>query len=255
MIRRTRKMQSMSQEELAFGICSVSTLSRIENGLETPGRATLEKMLERLAGKGSFLQKNPEETKAYSLRHLFVRNIIRNSMDDKGQILNEYTTGGRDDAFVCYVKALESYDEDDFDKCEKLIEKTLSFKGIKIDSKTMDYLILEPFEMHALVIFAGCYKERKEYDKARALLGNLKKYMEESSSFDGLHGEMYIFILSEYADLLVKKGDYSEALAMCALALNEMECRGRTFLKRKVFDIKARAYEKKGQQELEAECR
>ena len=48
MIKRTRKSMNMSQEELAFGICSVSTLSRIENGLETPARATFEKMVERL---------------------------------------------------------------------------------------------------------------------------------------------------------------------------------------------------------------
>ena len=38
-------------------------------------------------------------------------------------------------------------------------------------------------------------------------------------------------------------------------ALNEIDCRGKTFLKKKVFDIKAKAYELDGRRELEHECR
>ena len=48
LIRDARERLHYSQEELCYGICTPSTLSRIENGLQTPGRKTLEGLMQRL---------------------------------------------------------------------------------------------------------------------------------------------------------------------------------------------------------------
>lgn len=48
MIQRIRKETQMTQEQLAGGICSTSTLSKIENGSQIPSRQTFQRLMERL---------------------------------------------------------------------------------------------------------------------------------------------------------------------------------------------------------------
>lgn len=47
-VRLARKRHGMTQEELAFGICAVSTLSKIENGLRRPQSGTFQALMERM---------------------------------------------------------------------------------------------------------------------------------------------------------------------------------------------------------------
>ncbi len=255
MIKRTRKSMNLSQEELAFGICSVSTLSRIENGLETPARATFEKMLERLGGTTGLSPCDIAEDEAYRIRHLTVRNIIRSQQEKNSFLLDEYGAMGRDDAFVKYIKASASFNDANLNECIALLKSIFGEKGIKTDGSGIDYAILEPYEVHAFILYAKCFMKRGEYAKAEKIYAGVKKYLEDSCNFDGIYGELYIVLLTEYAELSVTKNDSAGALALCAIALNEIECRGKTFLKKKVFDIKAQAYEFDGRKDLEHECR
>ena len=47
-VRSARKKHGMTQEDLAFGICAVSTLSKIERGICNPKIATFEALMERM---------------------------------------------------------------------------------------------------------------------------------------------------------------------------------------------------------------
>ena len=47
-IRLLRKERHLTQEELAEGICSPITVSRIENGHQMPSKAILDALLSRL---------------------------------------------------------------------------------------------------------------------------------------------------------------------------------------------------------------
>lgn len=49
-IRRVRLERGLTQERLSEGICSPSTLSRIENGSQVPSRRTFQLLMERLDG-------------------------------------------------------------------------------------------------------------------------------------------------------------------------------------------------------------
>lgn len=51
-IRRIRIEKGLTQERLAEGICSPSSLSRIENGGQVPSRKTFQLLMERLDGPG-----------------------------------------------------------------------------------------------------------------------------------------------------------------------------------------------------------
>ena len=47
-IRSIRKAKGMTQEEVAEGICSTSSLSKMENGSQVPSRQRFQKIMERL---------------------------------------------------------------------------------------------------------------------------------------------------------------------------------------------------------------
>ena len=47
-IRETRIRKGYTQEEVSYGICTPASLSRIENGMQAPGRYILDKLMERL---------------------------------------------------------------------------------------------------------------------------------------------------------------------------------------------------------------
>lgn len=51
-IKRTREGLGMTQEQLCEGICSVETLSRIENGKRRPNRANFQALMERMGKSG-----------------------------------------------------------------------------------------------------------------------------------------------------------------------------------------------------------
>lgn len=51
-IRRLRVEKKMTQEQLADGICSTATLSKIENGGQVPSRQTFRLLMERLGEPG-----------------------------------------------------------------------------------------------------------------------------------------------------------------------------------------------------------
>lgn len=44
-LRETRLRKGYTQEEVSYGICTPASLSRIENGMQKPGRLILENCL------------------------------------------------------------------------------------------------------------------------------------------------------------------------------------------------------------------
>ena len=50
--KRERKFSGLSQKELAQGICSVKTISRIETGRQIPSPAQFSMLIERLGVSG-----------------------------------------------------------------------------------------------------------------------------------------------------------------------------------------------------------
>ena len=74
-VRLTRKALGMSQEELCDNICSVHTLSRIENGKVRVKRDTYQKLMERMGRNG---QKNYSKLSLEDFDALDLMGIIHN---------------------------------------------------------------------------------------------------------------------------------------------------------------------------------
>ncbi len=92
MIKEYRRRQGISQEELSFGICSVATLSNIENSKELPSKRIIEKLFERLgyetAENNAYISES--EIVRYDLEYLMEQKIHKRDFEISN-FLADYT--------------------------------------------------------------------------------------------------------------------------------------------------------------------
>ncbi len=99
-IRRLRIERGLSQEQLVEGICSPSTLSRIENGSQVPSNRILRLLMERLDGPG------------YSYAH-FLSPLEFNQEVLKEDLLEAMEYGDMEKAIELLQKLEQGLDEGD----------------------------------------------------------------------------------------------------------------------------------------------
>ena len=82
-VREARKRCGLTQEELAYGICSVSTLSKIENGKRQPHILTFEALMQRMgvSGEGFFLCLSEQEMASCRLLREINRHLWNGDVD------------------------------------------------------------------------------------------------------------------------------------------------------------------------------
>lgn len=76
-LRETRIRKGYTQEEVSYGICTPASLSRIENGIQKPGRIILEKLFERLGTENNLFNTfvSREEMELYTAIQTLIRNV------------------------------------------------------------------------------------------------------------------------------------------------------------------------------------
>ena len=76
-VRSARIRHGMTQEDLAFGICAVSTLSKIERGICSPKIGTFEALMERMGElPGRCILLVGEQELPVSYTHLTLPTIV-----------------------------------------------------------------------------------------------------------------------------------------------------------------------------------
>lgn len=94
-LRELRKQKGLSQEDLAEGICSPVSISRIENGNQIPSQPVLEALLEKL-GTGLYqicnvyyrseqqqARKKPRQSSTWEMRKTLTRHGMSLSIYNK----------------------------------------------------------------------------------------------------------------------------------------------------------------------------
>jgi len=94
-IRELRKAKKLTQEELAEGICSSVSLSRIENGIQMPSGQTLERLLQRLG------------TSLYQICNIYYENDQQQKFDEKMDEIMELFSVGNFSATHSFISEIE----------------------------------------------------------------------------------------------------------------------------------------------------
>lgn len=191
-IRMTRKSFSITQEVLSEGICSVETLSRIENGNQNPSRDVYELLMVRM---GRFRERaystlSISDLKVLEKMKLFENNIRLYNYREAEFILKEIKkvlgNSTLDKQFMIRAEGIINFrlSKISVDAFLEEIEKALlltipKFKSISLSSWPLSYN-----EVVLLIHMANAYADKEDYSKSIELTEEVysamnKSYMEE----------------------------------------------------------------------------
>lgn len=176
MIRLTRRALGISQEELSEGICSVRTLSRIENGKVHVKQSVYQKLMERMGRNGSkaYVPLAVTKLEALDLMPQINTAIHKNEFEKAEALLQEmrpYLKPEGNPATAQWLGRrellLQQYwqkilEETYLAELEKLLALTIRDYGVLLDT-------VYPFfyeELQLLMNVAFAYAEQGEYGKA-----------------------------------------------------------------------------------------
>lgn len=188
-IHQRRKELNLSQEDLAYGICEVSTLSRIENGRCTPSRSKINALLQRLGLPEeryyAIVSKNEKEIEALK-KEIVACNVMH--QPQKGyELLEQLEKICEPDDFLTKQFILRSQillgDLDgSISDPAKQVELLLQAIKITVPDFSIDRIndFLYTFdEIKIINQLASTYSDMNELDVALQIFTQLMKYIEK----------------------------------------------------------------------------
>ncbi len=228
-IRDARERQKYSQEELSFGICTASTLSRIENGVQAPGKKILEALMQRLGIVdriyNSYL--TPEEMERYETEERLTRCLAKKDYGQAKKLVDmlekkfaliskkEYSLK-LEEQYVCFAKVLISKNQGEcvqsvLEQLMEAIRMTIpDFDGIHIRARLLTF-----HEISILNNIGCAYHAAGNVCGALRLLFELKEYIEEHAFGGQELSVKYLMILQNLSSWLGQEGQHREALELC----------------------------------------
>lgn len=183
-IRRRREELGYTQEDLADGICSVPTLSRIENGERMPTRERFEMLVQRLGYSDTMLDVYVDDKQFYlhELKFRIRQAIILNELHSANDLLTEYVKELTkptqiERQFIILCETLANYK--DYSPEERLanFEHAIQLTCPKYEHNKFPR-ILSFEEIIILNNIAVCYSQLGDYNEAIFVLYHLKQYYE-----------------------------------------------------------------------------
>ncbi|MBR0093128.1 MAG: helix-turn-helix transcriptional regulator [Lachnospiraceae bacterium] len=100
-IRELRKRKHMTQEELADGICTSVSISRIENGIQMPSSTILERILDRLG------------TSTYEICNIYYKNEQQKEFEEISKSVADLLSSGNISKAKREIKKLKAFGNED----------------------------------------------------------------------------------------------------------------------------------------------
>lgn len=227
LIRQLRLEKGLTQEQLAEGICSAVTVSRIENGTQQPSGRVLELLLDRL-GEDVF----------HTLKTTVLRTDARDIRNKEEEILHYIASGKtveaqsllseiRDQEMSIpvqqqrtkYMEALLLRQRDgDRKAIQELLEEALRLTKPRFDKTDFRNTILTSQEMQIISFLSVILWEQSEYRQALRVSFELSEAMERKGGTAQHHQHLYICVLINQIQFLETEKRYDEAYEICRKA-------------------------------------
>lgn len=221
-IREERIRQKFSQEDLSYGICAVSTLSRLENGMQKPSLKVQEALLERLGCSTENLVffANEDEARKHFLEVEMNFQLMNHEMDiqdemkEYEELMLEAGTGSNlEKQYYLMVKAmcdLHTKKQEPEQVYEMLKEAFLltmpNFRAKELYSIRLMTLT----EINILNDIAVTLCEMKSTGLAMKYIFFLVDYLEKSNLCKDTLIKKYPMLLVNLAKLEIKLGDFEQ---------------------------------------------
>lgn len=228
-IQKRRKSLGITQEQLSEGICSVQTLSRVENGRNRISWEKFKKLMERLGmpsekyslvievddiesiefEKEIFQLINKQEYEnAYILFHKLEKKL------DKNEKINQQYLLGIGTILNYQLKKISLQEK--MNQLEDAIQITIPCYRCKV----LKNGIYTRIEIIILYNIALCFQEENE-KKGIRLLKELEEYLEEISINSREYKKLKVAILYNLSYLLRRNGNYEESKKVGNMGINE----------------------------------
>lgn len=257
-IREERIRQKLSQEELSYGICAVSTLSRIETGMQKPGLKMEEALLERLGCSTENLVffASEEEVLKHSLEVDMNFKLMRREADIKAEmekyeklIAEQGASGNLEKQYYMMVKA--SYDSymggKPPEQCYSMLKKALLLTMPDFKMRRLHAIRLMTLtEINILNNMAIKLYEMQSTGLAMKYMYFLVDYLERDNISKDVIVKRYPMLLVNLAKLEAKVGDFRQVLFLCKKGIQFCREYGRLVPMAEFYYYKAVAYAKFG---------
>lgn len=220
LIRQRREELGYTQEELADGICSVPTLSRIENGERLPTKEHSEMLFSRLGYSDAItLQFVSEKTFAlHDLKYRIRQAVIHNQKEEGLALLDEFEALAEKDNRVCqqFLLLHRTMFDDDLSAGERAERFLCAIKLTRpsFDPKSLPRML--SYEEIVCVNNYACYQAEacKPEDAIEPLYGLRRLYdQNEINPEEALRTRlMVLYNLSKFLGLA---GRYTDCVAVC----------------------------------------
>lgn len=243
-IKERREAMGISQEALAHGICSVTTLSRIENGERLPTQNHLEALMERLGCSGLLLDNAVNETdfQIHELKFQIRQAYINGRQEELKKLLADYearisSTNKADQQFLALYQILPVLDhytaEERLQKFEDALK--LTCPGYQADRLPG---LLSYEEIILLNGIANSYSDQGDRSRGIEIFYALKRYYENHivNTEEALRTQpMILYNLSKDLGL---EGRYDECIEICNLGIRIARETGRcTHLHKTLYNL------------------
>ena len=220
-IKEERIRKRISQEELCFGICSVSTLSRIENGTQNPSFKVKEAILERLGHNTDNLVIYAEdsEIKKHRLENEILARMVHwqeidSLLDEYKQLIaNRGTEEQLEVQFYKMAEAIQAFYRQmwEWKRVRKQLTEALriTLPGYQIE-QIEDIKLLSGTELQILNNIALTYAKEAENDKAIRILEFLVRYLEKGKLNVESPGKYYPLLLYNLVIILDREKRFRE---------------------------------------------
>ena len=232
-IKEYRIAKNVTQEKLCDGICSVSTLHRIENGKNEPSVFVLSSLLERLgyeAGK-YFLSASSLQEIFFSNTYSAIEAMIMNRKYDEAneameRLENAESLLKRDSGveirqqMILVLKC--SISQGNNENPTKLHEMIIGALALTIpdleESKISEYMLCYN-EISLLNMLATTYKRLGDEQKIIHILQDIKKSMDMYYSDEYEKSRGYALTLYNLTNALGLAGKHDKVLEICEIAI------------------------------------
>lgn len=225
-IRVNREAQNISQDTLSQGICSVSNLSRIENGVQIPSRITYEALMQRLGLPPemypSFL--NDRELEMFRLKHQINKKFIAGQYAEAEALLNKMCEEPKPERlykqFVIYARAV-LLRETGGDPAVFLgeMKKAVAMSMKDFQPQNILRYVLTRDELNMLNNLAYSYHCVGDEDSNIEVLYALKEYIEKKVADTEGISPVYTTVLYNLSKWVGLKGGYNEVIKLCDIGI------------------------------------
>lgn len=220
-IREERVRKKISQEELCFGICSVATLSRVENGTQKPSLKVEEALLERLghSTENLIIYADSNEIRKHQLEIEIQTKIAH--WEEIDELLDEYrasiairgTEETLEKQFVKMAEAIQHFYTEKYE-WSFIREELTNALLLTIPNFREDYLeeikLLTGVELQIINNIALVYAKEEKIFEAVRILEYLVRFLERGKLDIETPGKYYPMLLFNLVKLLEKDGRFRD---------------------------------------------